>query len=66
MRLSKPAGGLVALVVTAVVVGALASLVRGLLGDLRALAVLALVLVALVVATLAGARSREWLANSYW
>jgi hypothetical protein len=70
MDLKRPVGALATLLVVFTAFGAAASLVTGpVVGQnaLPAIAVLALVAVSVVVATVVGVRSREWLeSGGYW
>ena len=65
MWLSRLLAGLVTLLVAIAAVGSLAILVLNALVP-TTIAVLALVIVALVVTSAVGARSRRWLSNPYW
>lgn len=67
MHVSKPLGLLAGLLVAGAVLGSLFGLVSNrLLSEPSAAVTLALVLGVVGVLALVGARSREWLANTYW
>jgi hypothetical protein len=70
MNLARPLGALAVVVTVAFALGSVASLVSGpVVGQnaLPSIATVSLMIVAVVVATLAGVRSKEWLENSgYW
>lgn len=66
MRWSELLGALAVASVTFVAVGALVGLVRAVLGNVAALAVVGLVVVAVAAASGLGAAPNRWLSNPYW